>query len=94
MKEFDEIMVKASLSQVIDFIKNGEPSEIDVIIANEKDSVNSWNKIEEVIKSKLNNEEAQQVIDEVNNCVFRIENIAFQNGFKVGVKLLKELLQI
>jgi hypothetical protein len=94
MNEYDEIMAKANLSQVIDFIKNGDIGEIDPHIYHEKDSFNSWNKIEELIKSKLNQEETENIMDEINNCVFRIENISFKNGVKVGAKLMRDLLQL
>ena len=94
MNEYTEIMAKTTLSQIADFIKNGEVSEIDAILKHEKDSFNSLNKLEEVIKDKLGSDDSESLIDEINNCMFQIENIAFQNGVKAGAKLLRELLQI
>ena len=94
MNEHTDIMNKATLSQITDFIKNGERSDIDALLIHEQDSFNSLNKLEDIINSKFNQDDAESLIDEVNNCMFRIENIAFQNGVRVGAKLLRELLQI
>lgn len=93
INEFDEIMRKATLCQVADYIKNGDPSEVDAIITNGQDSFHLVTKMEDIIKDRLGND-AESLIEEVNNCVFGIENIAFQQGVRAGVKLLKELIQI
>jgi hypothetical protein len=94
MNEYTDIMNKATLSQITDFIKNGELSDIDVLLEHEQDSFRSLSKLEDIINSRLKQEDAESLIDEVNNCMFRIENIAFQNGVRVGAKLLRQLLQI
>lgn len=94
MREHDEIMCKTTLSQISDYIKNGEPSDIEAIIGLDKDHSNPLEKIEDMMEKILNQEDANRLMDEVSNTMFRIENLAFQHGVRAGAKLLKELLQI
>ncbi|MEA4987910.1 MAG: hypothetical protein VB095_07605 [Anaerovorax sp.] len=94
MNEFDEIMHKATLSQIADYLKNSDPNDVTEIIINGQDSFHLLTKLEDIIRSKVNQNDAEILIKEVNNCVFRIENLAFQQGVRAGAKLLKELLQI
>jgi len=94
MNEYTEMMRKATLSQIVDFIKNGDPSEIDAMLDHEQDSFKALNELENAISSKLSIEDAESLIDEVNNCLFRIENISFQNGIKIGLKMFKEIMKI
>ncbi|MDD4564235.1 MAG: hypothetical protein PHE79_01920 [Eubacteriales bacterium] len=92
--EFDEIMRKTALCQVADYIKNGDPSDVNGILTSGQDSFRLMTELEATIKSKLSEDESESLIEEVNSFLFRIENISFQQGVRVGAKLLKELLQI
>ena len=92
--EFDEIMRKAALCQVADYIKNGDPSDVNGILTSGQDSFRILTEMENAIKSKLREDEAESLIENVYNCIYKIENISFQQGVQVGAKLLKELLQI
>ena len=94
MNEFDEIMRKATLSQIADYIKNSDPNDVTEIIVNGQDSFHLMTRLEDIIESKVNQNDAEILIREVNDCMFSIENIAFQQGVRVGAKLMKELLQI
>ncbi len=94
INEFDEIMRKATLCQVADYIKNGDPSDVNGILTNGQDSFSLMTELESIIKSKLSEDEAESLIEEVNSFLFKIENIAFQQGVRAGAKLLKELLQV